>query len=238
MTPKTLKIIGAAAGVLVLLGVIALFVSPKLEFMLGGALVNAGFRLQDPLEQFDLEEAHELTPEEIWQEMLERNELTAGVRSRFPRTPYHPLVAMVACMDNRIDAHELVGDTRNYYYIVRTAGSVMPSPEQDMLELAVMNGVKVVLLTSHTKCAAEAAAANPELRAKFSAMTDLVYEREASIKEFLERPLIKEKIAKGELLVKRARIDTDNERLVVHDLAEPPPGLELTRADGTHDHAH
>ena len=44
-------------------------------------------------------------------------------------------------MDARIYTNELVGDTRRYYYIVRTAGSVLAPPEQEMLELAVLNGV-------------------------------------------------------------------------------------------------
>jgi carbonic anhydrase len=84
-----------------------------------------------------------------------------------------------------------------------------------MLELAVLNGVRLVLLTTHTDCAAEAAAADPEMEERFPAMTNLVDQREKSIEEFLARPLIRDAIAAGTLKVQRARIDTDTDRLMV-----------------------
>ena len=62
------------------------------------------------------------------------------MRTRFPRSTNHPVIAMLVCMDARIDTNELAGDTRHFYYIVRTAGSVMAEQEEDMLELAVANG--------------------------------------------------------------------------------------------------
>lgn len=40
--------------------------------------------------------------------------------------------------------NELTGDTRHYYYIIRTAGSVLSEKEEEMLELAVENGVKLI----------------------------------------------------------------------------------------------
>jgi len=125
------------------------------------------------------------------------------------------VVAVLACMDGRIDVSELVGDTRHYYYVVRTAGSVLSPAEQDMLELAVLNGVKVIVLTTHTDCAAEAAAADPEMREKFPALISLMDERVKRVEEFLARPTIRDAIAEGNLLIKHARIDTTTDRLVV-----------------------
>jgi len=87
-----------------------------------------------------------------------------------------------------------------------------------MLELAVLNGVKIILLTTHTDCAAEAAAANPEAREKFPALISLMDERERRIEEFMARPTIREAIAAGELQVKHARIDTTTDRLVVEEV--------------------
>ena len=58
-------------------------------------------------------------------------------------------------MDARIDTNELTGDTRHYYYVIRTAGSVLSEREEEMLELAVENGVELVVLTTHSDCAAE-----------------------------------------------------------------------------------
>ena len=122
---------------------------------------------------------------------------------------------MIACMDQRIDTNEVVGDTRRYYYVVRTAGSVLSPAEQEMLELAVLNGVRIVVLTTHTDCAAEGAAADPEMREKFPAMISLLDERERRIDEFLARPVIRSAIDEGRLQVKFARIDTRTDRLVV-----------------------
>jgi hypothetical protein len=201
---------------LVLLGLVLLLqLNPRAEFMLGGGLINLGYRLQDRLSSFDFVHDDSITPEQIWEELERQNELAGGMRGLFPRTPRHPVVAVLACMDGRIDVSELVGDTRHYYYVVRTAGSVLSPAEQDMLELAVLNGVKVIVLTTHSDCAAEAAAAEPELRAKFPALISLMDERVKRVEEFLARPTIRNAIAEGRLMVKHARIDTTTDRLVV-----------------------
>ena len=92
-----------------------------------------------------------------------------------------------------------------------------------MLELAVLNGVKVLVLTSHSDCAAEGAAASAESRAKFPAMTELMDGRVQRVEEFLARPTIKEAIEAGRLQVKFARIDTDSDRLVVGDIPSTFP---------------
>ncbi len=88
--------------------------------------------------------------------------------------------------------------------------------QEEMLELAVANGVKVLILTRHTDCAAEKAAKNPELRAKYPAMVAAVDERHQRTAEFLARPVIAERIKAGELLVKQLDIDTATEHLAEH----------------------
>jgi hypothetical protein len=189
----------------------------KTQFVLGGALVNLGYRLQDHLGSYDFDKAEEVTPEEVWNELKVQNSLAAAVRSRFPRTPRHPLVALVVCMDARIDTNELTGDTRRYYYVIRTAGSVISEREQEMLELAVDNGVKLIVLTQHSDCAAEKVASQPETRERYPALTQAVGEREARIREFLARPAIASKIAEGELLVKLINIDTMTEKMLLDE---------------------
>jgi carbonic anhydrase len=92
---------------------------------------------------------------------------------------------------------------------------VLSPAEQEMLELAVLNGVEVILLTTHTDCAAEAAAADPKLREQFPALIGLMDEREQRIEEFKARPVIRDAIAEGKLLIKHARIDTDTDKLIV-----------------------
>jgi hypothetical protein len=51
--------------------------SARAEFVLGGALVNLGYRLQDPLDQFDFSHGHDVQPAAIWDEALRQNHLAA-----------------------------------------------------------------------------------------------------------------------------------------------------------------
>lgn len=210
-------LIGAVLAAVV---AVVLMVSPRTQFVLGGALVNAGFRLQDTLHAYDFEKPN-LTPDEVWEEFRGQNELSAKVREHFPRSTEHPVVALLVCMDARIDTSELAGDTRRYYYVVRTAGSVLGPEEQEMLELAVANGVKLLVLTRHTDCAAEKVAADAVKRAQFPRLAAAVDERAARVEEFLKRPLIAERIAKGELLVKQLFIDTHSDHLVATEPQQP-----------------
>jgi hypothetical protein len=191
-----------------------------LEFILGGALINAGYRLQDRLASYDFNHA-ELTAAQVWDEFLRQNRMASSVRTLFPRSSRHPVVAMVTCMDGRLDTNEIAGDTRRYYYIIRTAGSVLAEKEEEMLELAVENGVMVVVFTTHTDCAAEKAAKDPAQRAKFPHLTRAVAERSIRLQEFLVRPLIAERIKQGELLVKLMDLDTRNERAIPRDFSQP-----------------
>lgn len=189
-------------------------VGREAQFVMGGALVDVGYGLQDGLDSYDFQHDHDIKPEHVWEEMLRHNRLSSGMRSRFPRSARHPLVALLVCMDARIDTNELVGDTRRYYYVVRTAGSVMSEREEEMLELAVANGVKLVVLTTHSDCAAERVAASAELRPRFPALGRAVDERDSGVAKFLARPAIATAIAAGELAVKRVAIETLNDRLV------------------------
>ena len=199
----------------VLLVVWLVFTDPgrRTQFLIGGAMVNLGYRMQDHLESYDFEHEHDISPDHVWKEMQKQNALAAAVREWFPRTPRHPLVALVVCMDARIDTNELTGDTRHYYYIIRTAGSVLSEREEEMLELAVENGVELVVLTTHSDCAAEKTAASPEKRKLYPALAKAVDEREQRIREFLARPAIASSIAAGKLAVKQVNIDTMTEKL-------------------------
>ena len=187
--------------------------SPRAQFVIGGAMVNMGFRMQDHLHAFDLEHDEHLKPEEVYHRVQQQNADAAAVRAQFPRSPHHPLVAMVVCMDARIDTEELVGDTRKYYYVIRTAGSVLDNKELEMLELAVSNGVETILLTTHSDCAAEKAAKDPAMRGQFPHLVEAIDHRAEIDKALLARPLIAKKIAEGKLLVKFMHIDTETERL-------------------------
>jgi hypothetical protein len=212
-----MKKISLWVGVLALLTIfVAVMWGQQIEFVLGGAMINIGYRLQDHLADYDLEH-HEATPLQIWQRFLDQNHMAASVRSTFPRSSRHPVVAMVACMDGRLDTNEIAGDTRRYYYILRLAGSVLSEKEEEMLELAVANGVKVVVFTTHTDCAAEKAAADPEKSKMFPKLTAAVQERTARFDEFMARPMIRQRVDKGELIVKWVDLDTMTEEVVPHE---------------------
>lgn len=200
---------------LLCLGAVAFAWRNQLQFVAGGALINAGYRLQDHLADYDLEH-HEATATGVWQEFLRQNELAASVRTRFPRSDRHPVIAMVVCMDARLDSNEISGDTRRYYYVLRLAGSALSDKEEDMLELAVDNGVKVVLFTTHSDCAAEKVAKDPEKRKHYPHLATAVDNRESRLKDFLARGPIASRIQKGELLVKWMDLDTRTERAQPH----------------------
>lgn len=165
--------------------------------------------------EYDFEHNYDITPEEVWTEAQKQNALAAFVRYGFPRTSRHPLVALVVCIDGRLDTNELMGDTRKYYYVLRTAGSVLSEHEEEMLELAVENGVKLVVWTTHTDCAAENAASTEAKRERYPALAKAVDERETRFAEFLGRPAIAARIPQGQLAVKRVKIDTMTGRIQV-----------------------
>src|SRR3990167_8822225 len=115
----------AAGAVIFVLGSASagwLLAGARGQFLVGGALVSAGVHLQDHLEPYDFvhEDATE-SPAQVWAEFQRQNELSSKVLAQFPRTAEHPMVALLVCMDARIDTTELAGDTRGYYYVVRTA---------------------------------------------------------------------------------------------------------------------
>lgn len=184
----------------------------RLQFLAGGALVNLGYRLQDPLEAYDLEH-EEGTPAQVWSEFLMQNRAAATVRTRWPRSNRHPVMVLVTCMDARLDTNEIAGDTRRYYYVLRLAGSALAGKDEEMLELAVSNGVKVVVFTTHSDCAAEKAAADPAQRQRYPKLSQAVDERQARFDEFRGLPSIRAAEESGRLLVKWVDLDTLNERV-------------------------
>ncbi|MBK9314656.1 MAG: hypothetical protein IPM55_10490 [Acidobacteria bacterium] len=215
MTRKV-KISGLGLAGVVLLACWMLFTDSgrRMQFFIGGAMINLGYGMQDHLASYDFEHEHAISPGDVWKEMQSQNEVASAVRKWFPRTARHPLVAMVVCMDARLDTNELTGDSRHYYYIIRTAGSVLSEREEEMLELAVANGVELILLSTHSDCAAEKVASTPDMRQRYPALARAVDEREARIKEFLARPAVASKIAAGALDVKLVNIDTMTEKIL------------------------
>ncbi len=98
-----------------------------------------------------------------------------------------------------------------------------------MLQLAVAKGVKVVVFTTHTDCAAERVAADPEQRKRFPQLAKAVDERQFRFDEFNQSPLIRERTEKKELLVKWMDLDTLNERVMPHAQTLRNPAVIMAR---------
>jgi carbonic anhydrase len=178
----------------------------KIHFLVGGVFINMGYRFQDHVDQ----QVHLASPADLsehLQEIFRRNKNASLVRSFFPRSVMHPQVALLTCMDARIDTVELMADTRRSYYTLRTAGSVLEPLQQEMFELAVMNGVRVIVLTTHSDCSAEKMAKSNQER-HFPHLSRGVNNRQKNIDIFIHRPRIYEKIMNGELIVVEAEIHT------------------------------
>lgn len=202
----------AVLAIVIVAGAVLLWNWSRVEFILGGAMVDIGYRLQDRIYDYDFEH-HEVTPQQVWAELMDQNHMASAVRARWPRSSHHPLVALVACMDARLDTNEIAGDTRRYYYVLRLAGSAISPKEEEMLELAVANGTKVVVFTTHSDCAAEKVAADPSLRTQYPNLVQALSERKARFEEFMARDNIRGKLQRGELLVKWMHLDTATEEL-------------------------
>ncbi len=190
---------------LVLVVLVSIFAFPPLRFVIGAGFINIGYYFQDAVL---LSSEIEPSSRDLLSQILNRNKLSSSVRKLFPRTNHHPLVAVVSCMDGRLHTEELVGDTRGFYYNIRTAGSIIEPPEIEMLELAVSNGVKLIILTTHSDCAAEKVSKDQTRNVDFPNLSRAVNGREERFKELLQRPVIADKVKSGELLIHRLNIDT------------------------------
>jgi hypothetical protein len=78
--------------------------------------------------------------------------------------------------------------------------------------------VKLVVFTTHSDCAAEKVAKDPERRVQFPELSKAVDERSARFQEFLARPRIRERLSSNELIVKWLDLDTNTERATPHEV--------------------
>jgi hypothetical protein len=185
-----------AVGLVVLGAVTAVATSDELDFAIGGALIDLGYFAS----RIRIASAP-ASPDALWTALLAHNHAAADVRAAFPRTVHHPEVALVVCMDARIDTNELVGDTRRYFYVLRLAGSVMSEREEEMLELAVDNGVRARRAHDPHRVRGRPRRADPRCAPATRAWPSGVDEREARRAEFVARPDIAARLRDGTLRV-------------------------------------
>ncbi len=106
MKNKRTKIILIAALVLVSLSLL----NHHVQFFLGGAMINIGYRFQDHLKT-GIAHSQNQSPEKLWSSVKKQNKLASSIRKMFPRTVHIPKIAILLCMDARLDDDELTGDT-------------------------------------------------------------------------------------------------------------------------------
>lgn len=202
--------------ILIFLSLILIFIlsNEKIHFFVGGVFINIGYRFQDHVDHAD-DNSHSPPKTQI-NNLLKRNQISSYVRKLFPRSVQHPKIAILTCMDARLDTVELMGDTRRSYYTIRSAGSVMDPLQQEMLELSVEGGVNVIVLTKHTDCAAEKAVKDGLRSLRYKHLSDKIRSREQDIHNLLNRELISSKIKKGELIVLDAIVRTEDGSMSVN----------------------
>jgi uncharacterized protein YggL (DUF469 family) len=167
-----------------------IFLNQKASFLIGGAFINIGYFFQDRIHNYNFNstESDDTTLDEILNGFQARNNLASNIRE---------------C------------DTRKFYFIIRNAGSIIEEKEEEMLELAVSKGVKLIVFTRHTNCAAESIKSNPIARLDYPFISKSIEMREANIRRFLNRPKIKSKISEGKLSIRHAVMDTKTKRLIL-----------------------
>lgn len=146
-------------------------------------------------------------------------------------TGQHPIAAILGCSDSRVPVEEVFDQGFGDLFVIRVAGNVAADDERGSIEYAVAHlGVPLVLVMGHESCGAVTAALSTEAERKHEApeiqilldritpsLKDLAtgtpearvhagVEANArmSARDLVGTPLLKERIAKGELQVKAA----------------------------------
>ena len=149
-----------------------------------------------------------------------RSGLTAGQQ---------PFAAVLGCSDSRVAVEELFDQGFGDLFVIRVAGNVAGDDERGSIEYAVAHlGVPLVLVLGHEQCGAVTAALSPEAEQKKEApevqrllaqiapamkdvpagetrvLRGVEANARLSMHQLLDTPLIKDKVARHELLVKAA----------------------------------
>ena len=149
-----------------------------------------------------------------------RSGLTAGQQ---------PFAAVLGCSDSRAAVEELFDQGFGDLFVIRVAGNVAGDDERGSIEYAVAHlGVPLVLVLGHEQCGAVTAALSPEAEQKKEApevqrllahiapamkdvpagetrvLRGVEANARLSMHQLLDTPLIKDKVARHELLVKAA----------------------------------
>lgn len=210
-------------GVLVVVAAVLVFAWRPVLFQLGGGIVTVGHSMQEAVDGFERGGAVG-SPEDVLHR-IEMHNAEASASKQISIDPQQKSEALIVmCVDPRLDAKLVLGDTRDYYDVVRMPGSILNEEIMESIELGVAkHTVKVVVFTTHTDCAMEGLA-HSDHADEFPALSKALLNREVVFEEFMKRPIIAEKVAAGELVVKRFRINTKTSLLMPEGTV--PPELE------------
>ena len=156
------------------------------------------------------------SPQDILEARLSENKLVSLLVKLAPNVDRHPNMLILVCMDSRFHVSNLFSDTRaGMIDVLRSPGSIVTDESIEQIRLAIdKHHVKVVIILRHTDCAMEKVAADPESRKDYPLLSNGVDTREIGIRKLLDDSLVRDRIAKGDLLVITGMVDTSKNRII------------------------
>lgn len=186
---------------------------PALEraaWWLSDRLVELASLIRQGSESMTLYRLATPSPEQVLGNVLRYNARASRVRK--PAFDGRTWVAVVRCMDRKLDMGRIFGDMKFVDDIANPYGAVTPR-EIEALQLAVSkHGVRLVCLLTHTECAALAVASGPEGDA-WPLITAAVEATPRHVQALLAAPIIAPALRAGRLAVIRATVLTGTDRL-------------------------
>lgn len=173
-------------------------------------------------ESFTLYWLEDPAPDRILSRLLAYNARASAVR----KAPFtgKTWIAVVRCMDRKLDMSRIFGDMKFVDDIANPYGAVTPR-EIEALQLAVAkHGVRLVCLLSHTDCAA-LAIAHGDQGESWPLTTAAVDETPQYIEQLLRAPIIAPVLLAGHLAIIRATVITGTDRLTDVLIYRPAAGM-------------
>lgn len=185
---------------------------PALEraaWWLSDRLLALALLIRHGSESLSLHPLQDPAPDRILANVLAYNARAARVR-KAPVTA--TWIAVVRCMDRKLDMTRVFGDMKFVDDIANPYGAVTPREIEAVAIAVAKHGVRLVCLLAHTDCAALAIARGEEAAA-WPLTTAGVEETRQNVARLVRDPVIAGALAAGRLAVIRATVVTGTDRL-------------------------
>ena len=185
---------------------------PALEmsaWWISDRLYNLAMLIRQGSESLTLHQLDDPTPDRVIANVLGYNRRAAG-QHKPPVTATH--IAVVRCMDRRLDLSRIFGDLKFVDDIANPYGAVTPNVIEALKIAVAKHGVRVIFLLEHTGCAARQIAHGDEADA-YPLTAQAVHEHEENVRILLGEPVIDQAMREGRLQVVCATIVTESDRL-------------------------